>query len=243
MLTLYRRHRSGCRYTARRAKCSCPIWAQGKLHGKVVRKSLDLTNWEAAQKQVREFEIHGTRSVVSLKKAFERFLAQYETNGCAAATIAKHKLLKREMLDFFGDVPLRSITVDDLAELRESWEMAPISAKNKIERLRSFFKFCLEREWVERNPAKLLKPPKINEITPKPYEPNELEKILKAIDKFPNRGVHVEENRERVRAFVSVLRWTGMRIGDAVQEAPWDACESPRACASLAAYACSRFAV
>lgn len=217
MLTLYRRHRAGCRYEARRAKCSCPIWVQGKLRGERLRQSLDLTNWEAAQKLIREWEAHGAKNVLSLGEAYKRFLAQHEANGSAAATVAKHKLLKREMLDFFGDIPVRSISLDDVARFRESWDMAPISAKNKIERIRAFFKFCLEREWVERNAAKLLKPPKISEITPKPYEPRELEKIREAIEQFPNRGVHGELNRERVRAFVSVLRWTGMRIGDAVQ--------------------------
>jgi hypothetical protein len=52
MLTLYRRHRAKCKLKGRKAKCSCPIWVQGKLHGEELRQSLDLTNWEAAAKRV-----------------------------------------------------------------------------------------------------------------------------------------------------------------------------------------------
>jgi hypothetical protein len=33
-----------------------PIWAQGTFHGKWMKKSLDLRNWEAAQKLVRDWE-------------------------------------------------------------------------------------------------------------------------------------------------------------------------------------------
>jgi site-specific recombinase XerD len=45
--------------------------------------------------------------------------------------------------------------------------------------------------------------------------------MLKAIDRaigyFPNGGYWGELNRERLKAFLEVLTWTGMRISDAVQ--------------------------
>ncbi len=217
MLTLYRRHRAKCKYTARRAKCSCPIWVQGILQGEKIRQSLDLTNWEAAQKKVRDWEIHGIKAVMSLPDAYDRFLAQHKVNDHAKVTIDKQRQLKRETVDFFGDVPLRSISVDDVARFRESWKVGPTTAKNRIERLRSFFKFCVERDWIEKNPAKPLKLPKVEEIERKPYEPDELLQIMQAVERFPKWGIYGEKNVDRVRAFVSVLRWTGMRISDAVQ--------------------------
>jgi integrase len=217
MLTLYRRHRASCRLKSRRAKCSCPIWAQGVLRGEAIRESLDLTNWEAAQKKIRDWEVMGKENVVSLSDAFARFIAQYESAGSAPATIGKFRLLEREMKEFFGDVPLQSVSVDDLAKFRESWKLGNISVRMKIARLRSFFKFCIERDWIEKNPAKTLKLPKEIEIERKPYEPDELAKIEKAIAKFPAWGIYGEGNRLRLRAFISVLRWTGLRIGDVVQ--------------------------
>jgi hypothetical protein len=73
MLTPYRRHRSGCKHRSRRYKgCSCPIWIQGTLNSEAVRRSLDLTNWEAAIKRVRELELHGQVMLVS--DCVDRFL-------------------------------------------------------------------------------------------------------------------------------------------------------------------------
>jgi hypothetical protein len=47
----------GCPHRLRTyKKCGCPIWVQGTFHGKWMKKSLDLRNWEAAQKLVRDWE-------------------------------------------------------------------------------------------------------------------------------------------------------------------------------------------
>jgi integrase/recombinase XerD len=217
MLTLYRRHRAKCKLKSRKAKCSCPIWAQGTLHGEAIRKSLDLTNWEAAQKLVRDWEVRGMRSVVSIEDAFDRFIGQFEANKAAEATIGKYRLLKRDMVAFFGDRAVHTLSVDDVAKFRETFKGANITVRMKIARLRSFFRFAIDREWMEKNPAKALKLPKEVEIERKPYEPDELAKIEKAIAKFPAWGIYGEGNRLRLRAFISVLRWSGLRIGDVVQ--------------------------
>jgi integrase/recombinase XerD len=220
MLTIYRRHRTKCKSSGRRAKCGCPIWAQGILHGGSIRQSLDLTNWEAAQKRVRDWEIDGIQNSVSLVEAYDRFLAQHTANDSSADTMQKHRKIKKEMVAFLGDVPLKSITVDDVSRFRESWKLAPMTMKNQIEKMRSFFTFCVGREWIKRNPASILKAPKIGEIDCKPYERDEIEKIYKAIDQFPNWGIYGQQTRQRLRAFITVLRWTGMRIGDVCQLEP-----------------------
>ncbi len=69
MLTIYRRHRAKCKCTSRRAKCFCPIWVQGILRGEEIRKSLDLTNWEAAATLVRDWEIEGHKDIPSVSVA------------------------------------------------------------------------------------------------------------------------------------------------------------------------------
>jgi integrase len=217
MLTLYRRHRAKCKFDGRRAKCSCPIWVQGKLRDETVRESLDLTSWEAAQKLIRNWEVVGRKNVVTLGDAYDRFIAQHVANGSMPTTMQKHRLLKREAVDFFGNVPVHSLSVDDVSRFRESWTVGLQTTKYKIGRLRAFFTFCVDREWIEKSPAKPLRLPKIDEIERKPFTKEELEKIFKAVDEFPNRGVHGEKSQDRLRAFLLILRWTGMRIGDCVQ--------------------------
>lgn len=51
----------------------------------------------------------------------------------------------------------------------------------------------------------------------KPYTPHELAEIMAAVEEYPNWGIYKTNTRERVRAFILTLRWTGMRIGDAIQ--------------------------
>ena len=71
----YRRHRAGCKHRARRyTKCFCPIWVQGVLDGEPIRRSLDLTGWEAAQRKVRDLEIYGEKESVSVADACKKFL-------------------------------------------------------------------------------------------------------------------------------------------------------------------------
>jgi hypothetical protein len=54
MLTLNQRDWLKCKSTSRTAKCFCRILVQGVLRGGAIRKSLDLANWEAAIKLVRD---------------------------------------------------------------------------------------------------------------------------------------------------------------------------------------------
>jgi site-specific recombinase XerD len=107
--------------------------------------------------------------------------------------------------------------VDDVSKFRESWKFAPLTTRNTIERLRGFFKFCIQREWIEKNPASSLKLPKITEVEPKPYDGHEFIAIECGLGDYPNWGIYKTNTRERVRTFVAVLKHTGMRIGDAVQ--------------------------
>lgn len=80
MLTIFRRHLKSCKHSVKGRNyrsCACPIAVEGILHGESVRKSLDVRSWEAAQKLVREWEVHGLKAVVSLSFAYERFIAHH----------------------------------------------------------------------------------------------------------------------------------------------------------------------
>lgn len=177
-----------------------------------MKKSLDLRSWEAAQKVVRDWEASGNASV-NVEDAFQRFIADCEARNLAVETIAKYGLLKREMVASFGKRPVDSVSVEDLSRYRESWKMAPLSARKKVERLRAFFKFCIERSWCGKNPALFVKTPKVNLRPTLPFLDEEVEKIHKAIDAYPDRP---PGRREQLRAFLLVLEHTGLRIRDAV---------------------------
>jgi integrase len=217
MLTIYRRHRAKCKMKGRRAKCSCPIWVQGILEGESLRESLDLTSWEAAQKKVRDWEIAGKKNDLTIGDAFDRFIADLQSRNLSTDTVRKSERLKVEFIDTLGDLLLTKLTADDVAKLREGWDLKASTAAKKLERVRSFFKFCVDRSWIEKNPARGLRAPKETTVPVKPYTKEELEKIAWAIPLFPIKGIYSEKNRARIASFISVLRWTGLRVRDVIQ--------------------------
>ena len=48
----------------------------------------------------------------------------------------------------------------------------------EIERLRAFFKYCVENDWIAKNPAKTVKPPQIKTLPRLPFSNEELQNIL-----------------------------------------------------------------
>jgi site-specific recombinase XerD len=177
----------------------------------MIRRSLDVRSWEAAQKIVRDLEAEGERGLVRLHYAWERFIDARKAKGSGDEAVKKLERLRDGMEDRFGDCTLLSISVDDLAKFQESWRVAPITGQKQLERLRSFYKFCMSRKWIDENPARALDMPPIKAVAVKPYETSELEKITWALDLFR------ADFRERLREFVAVLRWTGLRIRYVVQ--------------------------
>jgi integrase len=218
MITIYRRHMKACKFTSRRFRsCQCPIHAEGTLNGAIIRKALDVRSWEAAQKIVREWEAGGMREIPSCKDAGDRLLADMRARGLSEETVKKMELLIEELDKHFQILPLSAIDADSISSFRAEWTVRPSTARKKLERLRSFFAFCIGREWTKNNPAVALKYPKELVIERKPFEKDEMERIDWAIPLFPKKGIYGEDNCERIRAFVSVLRWTGLRIRDVVQ--------------------------
>jgi integrase len=74
-----------------------------------------------------------------------------------------------------------------------------------------------DRKWMQENPASRLKSPKVSLCLTLPYTREEVMKILAAIetyiDEMPSNGM---DNARRMRALVLLLRYSGIRISDAV---------------------------
>jgi site-specific recombinase XerD len=214
MLTIFRRHLASCKYRSRRFKgCSCPISVEGRLHGEYVRKSLDVRNWESAQKLVRDWEAGDKYRTVPMNEACDLFLKDCEARKLGPAQLGKYLLLTRELKGFFPERLVSSISIEDASAYRESWDMSPVSSGKKLERLRGFLRFCMERGWIQDNPARLLKAPKVKQKPTMPFSPEEWEKIVWATELYPDYG---KWRRQQVKAFVMLLRYSGLRIGDAV---------------------------
>jgi integrase/recombinase XerD len=227
MLTIYRRHRKNCKHRSKGRRyrdCQCPIWVDGFLGAKEMRESLKIRDWQRAQSEIREWEAEDRREKQpepkTLQMAWQEFLADIEARKLSAATIRKYDLLSRQMQEFAERRGFRYIAEFDLeavGQFRVGWKDGPISSIKKLERLRTFFRFAQKRKWTSENPASDLKSPKIPICPTMPYTSEEMVRILAAVglyaEEMPSTG---KENARRIRALVLLLRYSGMRIGDAV---------------------------
>jgi hypothetical protein len=79
------------------------------LRGEYVRRSLDLRNWEAACKLVREWEVNGPVAVVTVKEATDRFVSDRESMKLSEAMMREYRFVAKEFSDQFGDAPLPAL--------------------------------------------------------------------------------------------------------------------------------------
>jgi integrase/recombinase XerD len=226
MLTIYRRHRKNCKQRTKGRKyrhCQCPIWIDGLLGGKELRESLKLRDWQRAQDLIREWEAEDRRIVqqehqVTIKDAHAKFTADAEARKLNDATLYKYRLLFRQ-LDSFAETYkvqfLNQLDLDTLATFRATWTEGPRTSLKKLERLRAFMRFAEKRKWIDDNPATELKAPKVPNKPTMPFTREEMIRILTALGPYgKSAGIR---NAQRLRAFVLLLRYSGLRIGDAVQ--------------------------
>jgi hypothetical protein len=118
MLTIFRRHTKDCKFTGRKHRnCQCPIAVEGTLHGRMIRKSLDLRSWEAAQKLVRDWEANPEGGGITVKVAVEKYLSDAKARNISDSQMRKVRLELGEVERNFSSVAIRSVSVDDLRDL------------------------------------------------------------------------------------------------------------------------------
>lgn len=225
MLALYRRHIAKCGQTSRRyRRCSCPIWVQGTLGGESIRKSIDLTSWDAAEKLIRDWKEAGAigaegKRAVSIHAAVEKYLRDAGMRLQPSTVDLYRRGLKHLLAwsDGEGLVNVPELDIEKLRKYRETWTCRPVTAARRIDRLKMFLGFCVDSSWIQKNPAKALRAPEVKYIGKTPFTEAELGRIFKACGQLVTRGTYGKENVKRVRAFVYILRYTGLRISDAAK--------------------------
>jgi integrase len=188
-----------------------------------MRESLKLRDWQRAQDLIRQWEAEDRRIIqqekeVTIKDAHGKFMADAQARKLNEATLYKYRLLFRQLDDFAETQKLqflKQLDLDMLAIFRAAWKDGPRSSLKKLERLRAFLRFTERRKWIDHNPAIELKTPKVPNKPTMPFTREEMIRILTALEPYgKSAGIR---NAQRLRAFVLLLRYSGLRIGDAVQ--------------------------
>lgn len=228
MLITYRRHTKACPHKSRSYwRCQCPIWVQGTLRGEPIRRALDVTSREAAANLVAAWNAAGSIESVPVVKeeppridiAVARYLDDARARHLAEATISKlTTIFEKRFLSWTKNRGLRylkELTPERLTAWRSTWQDEALAASKKYQRVVGFFYFCMRMKWLGENPMKSLRPPKVKQNPTLPFSSDEVNAIVSACDRFPIKGIHGKGNRQRVRAMILLLRYSGLRIRDA----------------------------
>lgn len=236
MLNIFRRHRAGCSKTGTRSencpsKPKCPIHFEG-IDGSGKRQKPQalkdpssgsgVREWNRAVEILRDLELptpiaptlKPQTAISAAAKCFLESKAKKNTE-----TQRKYRnLLKR--LQAFAEGTLHKSAVDeliltDMNSFRNTWSGANSVQRNEQTMLKAFFTFCVDADYIAKSPVKKLDSlPEDREKTD-PFQPDEMKRIFDALpmltDEYGRRG---EPIAKQTKAFVYVMRYTGMSIGD-----------------------------
>jgi integrase len=233
MLTLYRRHLKRCSKADDRywKRCSCPMWVEGTANGTYIRRSLQTASWERAQGLALEVESADDPKAVpakkeepvTIQKAVDEYLADAKARDLAASTLDKlETIFRKQFLAWAkaeGYTLLRELDLRAIQSLRTTWKDGGLAKKKKQERVTGFFWFCIRAGWITTSPTLNLKRITVHQRPTDYFPREEYAQILDAtyrLDDGLERAYDIEKRGQRMRAMVGLLRWSGLRIRDAV---------------------------
>jgi integrase len=181
----------------------------------------------------RQWELAGTLKVAlekpevgptpaTLREAITAFRTGYiGAKQLKEGTARKYRTMMGQLTAFAERSGYRYVKEFGLAELQDfqaSWSMGPRSAAKKLEHVRTFFGFCVDREFVPSNPAAKMHAPTPTVTQKEPFSSDEMDRILVAARQYPSRRGNKEG--PKAHALVLLMRYSGLRISDALSFSP-----------------------
>jgi len=222
VLTLWRRHKSKCPHKDDRyfRKCRCAVWCEGVVESTYIRRSLKTRSWERAAELVREIE-DGKKNNLTFKRASELFIADCESRKLQPSTLGKLKLLQsalQEFADSKGKKFLHQLDPVSVREFRAGWKEGALTQQKKLERMRSMFRWFVDADMIQKNPASGLKATITHETAVEPFSLTEQEKILATAYRLARTQEHKPKQlpvNPKTGTFAKFLLHTALRITDA----------------------------
>jgi integrase len=182
-------------------------------------RSLNTNNWARAatllQKMLRGDIVSPADS---LADATGDFLADCALRNLRDSTIATYRFSIKALLGHFGSSrALASIDIRALGDYLRSRRLAPRTARTELAILRSFFRWCHDRQLIESNPANAQGMPRVDDVATLPFTDEEVRRLVSACDRIGASSADVRWVRHRARALVLLLAYSGLRIGDAAK--------------------------
>ncbi len=224
-------------------KCACVIHASGTLAGKFSRRQTGSADWEKASAVAAKWEAASswdgeakpslpeptppppTSTRIRIDEGIKTYLERRESDRIAPATLRKLKTFTKQLRSFAeekGYVMLDQFTSIDIDSFYSGLKLGARTKGKRLETLRAFFRFCVNRKWLTESPVSSdLKPPLgANKVTNKvPFTDNEVDRIIAACDRLGKRRWGNEHGRgaltgEDLKDFIWLSIHTALRISD-----------------------------
>jgi site-specific recombinase XerD len=176
-----------------------------------------------------------------IKDAIAEYMDYTKDGGAEESTLRKYQTIMDQLqafADWKGLRYVQELGQDAVMEFRRAWEDAdagykrgrertpgvPLWRKNGIKTckrnaktLHYFFQRCISRKWITEDPTSILRFPKTRAFKTKDevkyLTPDQFADVLSECDAFEKMTAY---NKDRIKALILVMRWTGLRISDAV---------------------------
>jgi integrase len=160
---------------------------------------------------------------VTIQQAVDEYLADAKARDLAESTLDKlETIFRKQFLAWAkaeGHTLLRELDLRAIQSLRTTWKDGGLAKKKKQERVTGFFWFCIRAGWITTSPTLNLKRITVHQRPTDYFPREEYAQILDAtyrLDDGLERAYDIEKRGQRMRAMVGLLRWSGLRIRDAV---------------------------
>jgi integrase len=179
--------------------------------------------FDPVKSKLRKIEEAQQANRVTVTEAIETYITDAATRNLSPATQKKYKVLFRKRMPNWaaqhGIHFLDDWTTVRLTHWRASWSsLGPLTTLKTQERVKTFFAFCVRQGWLAKNPALLLSRITVKQKPTGYFTPDQFEKLLTATSLFGRGSLDgkAEIWSERMRVMLLLMRWSGLRIGDAV---------------------------
>ena len=190
-------------------------------------------DWNRAVELIRDMELptpveQTQKPKIGIEKAIASFVAFKAHRSIDVQRKAKLILGRlKAFLELRKKFAITEVTFNDLVEFRAEWTDALSTQRRNQESVKGFFRFCVKSDFIVKNPALDLDP--IQEGRPKtePFTREEMDRIFSAVASLPDQfGRKGQPIADQTKAFILVMRYTGMSIGDTakLEKAAVDGC-------------------
>jgi integrase/recombinase XerD len=207
------------------------MWVEGTVSGTYVRRSLRTASWERAQGLAQQIESADNpkansqkkEQAVTVQQAVDEYLADAKARDLSEATLYKLDIIfRKQFLTWVkseGYTLLRELDLRAVQAFRSTWKDGGLAKKKKQERLTGCFWFCIRAGWLTTSPTLNLKRIIVQQAPTDYFPRDEFEQILDETYIYGDPrggGIDVEHIRIRLRVLTLLMRWSGLRIRDAV---------------------------